>query len=273
MKGVYGRKSGGKDAVCYKSRETEPGTTKEPSKFSACGAWHDDSKGLFLSSINSLPANNREQIKGVKRNPESYKHWTVCAFCCAGGLYRSRNSVCAACCLGLEKKKKEKKKKDYASHRLLGRRGQELKVKRCCCCIVDSLLLSSFFFFLLKAHFWLVLTAVWWFYLVFMCLYIYIHDVYNDRDKHTNIQTSACMCGQLWVASDGLVACPLERRGSVKKSLFLAILFSPLDCCSTLGDMGSPEKKCCFAFDSKTSQMASLPTNVAAELTTQVSFN
>lgn len=171
------------------------------------------------------------------------------------------------------KKKKEKKKKDYASHRLLGRRGQELKVKRCCCCIVDSLLLSSFFFFLLKAHFWLVLTAVWWFYLVFMCLYIYIHDVYNDRDKHTNIQTSACMCGQLWVASDGLVACPLERRGSVKKSLFLAILFSPLDCCSTLGDMGSPEKKCCFAFDSKTSQMASLPTNAAAELTTQVSFN
>lgn len=38
MKGVYGRKSGEKDVVCYKSRETEPGTTKEPSKFSACGA-------------------------------------------------------------------------------------------------------------------------------------------------------------------------------------------------------------------------------------------
>lgn len=113
---------------------------------------------FFLSSFNSLPANNREQIKGGKRNPESYKHWTVCAFCCAGGLYRSRNSVCAACCLGLKKKKK-----DYASQRLLGRRGQELKVKRCCCCIVDSLLLSSFFFSLLKAHFWLVLTALWWF--------------------------------------------------------------------------------------------------------------
>lgn len=96
---------------------------------------------FFLSSFNSLPANNREQIKGGKRNPESYKHWTVCAFCCAGGLYRSRNSVCAACCLGLKKKKKRLCKSAASWEERTRTEGQEML-------LLHSGLVASFIIFL-----------------------------------------------------------------------------------------------------------------------------
>lgn len=50
-----------------------------------------------------FPANSGEKIKRIKRSGRNYKHWTVCAFRCAGGRYWSRNSVCAACRFGVEK--------------------------------------------------------------------------------------------------------------------------------------------------------------------------